>query len=106
HIAPPGCIGGDLLYQLRSKRGFKDSNLGRQSRWLELRFALLTMRRGLDRFCPKFPDRLFPDACLVSIHKQTDRKSCSTTIRPPIDPYNAFSHRPLLAPAATLSART
>src|SRR5215831_13879017 len=30
----------------------------RQSRWLELRFALLTMRRGFNRFCPKFPDLL------------------------------------------------
>ena len=33
-------------------------------------------------------------------------KAVSTTIRPPTDPYNAFSHRLLLAPAATLSART
>ena len=49
----------------------------RQSRWFDLRFALLTMRRrGFDRFCPKFPDLLSRDACLVSIHKKTNRGSC------------------------------
>src|SRR5262249_19547750 len=68
-FAPPGCIGGDLLYQLRS-------NLGQQSRWLERRVALLTMRRGFDRFCPRFPDLLFRDACLLSIHTKTNRGSC------------------------------
>src|SRR5262249_20470698 len=64
---------GDLLFQFTFKRGFKDSNLVRQSRWFELRVALLTMRRGFDRFCPKFPDLLFRDACLLSIHTKTNR---------------------------------
>src|SRR5262249_50047228 len=48
----------------------------RQSRWFGLRFAVLTLRRDFDRFCPRFPNRLFRDACLVSIHKKTNRGSC------------------------------
>src|SRR5258705_13274751 len=61
----------------RSAEGdFRDSNPERQSRWFELRSAVLTLRRDFDRFCPMFPNRLFRNAFLASLYEKTNSGSC------------------------------
>src|SRR5260370_23703556 len=62
---------GNLLFQLMFKGDFRDSNPERQSRWFELRSAVLTLRRDFDRFCP-----LFRNAFLASLYEKTNRGSC------------------------------